>query len=244
MPYARSRSDKGKAAALVALLHAGLGAVFLWGLAGGSARNAVEALKSFNVLPPPSPPSQEPPPSHASSAAKEEAAPPDLRAKPAPVVVPPPAVPLPLPSPIAIADERAPVEGTERSAGAAAVAGPGTGAGGEGSGFGGGGPGGRGLGNGGGLGTGARLLSGNLSRRDYRHLRSFGVPSGRATLALTVTPSGRLAACTPIKGSGSAELDAELCALLMGRSRWAPAIDRRGEPVTVQLRYTAVWNRD
>ena len=71
-----------------------------------------------------------------------------------------------------------------------------------------------------------------------------GVPSGRATLALTVTPSGRLAACTPIQGSGSAELDAELCALLMSRSRWAPAIDRRGEPVTVQLRYTAVWNRD
>lgn len=229
---------------MVAALHAALGAALLFGLAGGSVRKVGDALKSFDVLPP-LPPVREPPPPASASAARDEAGAPDLKARPAPVIAPPPAVELPLPSPVPTADERAPMEGSDPSAGAAAVAGPGSGAGGSGTGFGGGGQGGEGngSGSGGGLGAEARLLSGNLVRSDYRQLRGYGIPSGRAVLALTVGASGRLTACTPVQGSGSPPLDGALCAILMGRSRWSPALDGSGRPVSVQLRYTAVWNR-
>lgn len=245
MPYVRDRSDRGKAAVLVAALHAALGAALLWGLAGGSAKRAVEALKSFDVRDPPLAVKEEPPPQPAREAGQDQPAPADLKARPAPVVAPAPAIPLPLPSPVPTADEAAPVTGSAPSAGAAAVPGPGTGAGGAGSGFGGGGAGGAGTGgSGGSLGVEARLLRGMQSRLDSRLLDTLAGNRGELPMALTVGASGRVTRCVPLGTTGNPALDGELCRRMAERSRWSPARDRAGRPVPVSVRYTATWSRN
>ena len=242
MPYVRSKADRGKAAALVVAFHAALGLALVTGLAGETVRRASDSLPTFDVLS--EPPEEKPPVATDSAAAPEdEAAAPNLRAAPAPIVASPPCVPLPSPSPLPVSEQNAPAQGSDPQPGAAAEAGPGTGAGGSGEGFGGGGTGGTGSGSGAGLGSEARLLSGNLTRRDYRRIRSFGSPRGQAVLGITVGRDGRLTGCMPIASSGNPDLDRELCTLL-GRTRWAPALDRAGEPVSVALRYVATWDRD
>lgn len=242
MPWQPPRTDRTKSLALVLLLHAGLGAGLIWGLAGEPLRQASEALTTFDVLPPPPPPPPEPV-REEESAAEREAGEPDLLAKPAPVVVPPPPVRLPVPPPLPTADDSAPVTGTAPSAGAGQVDGSGRGANGTGDGTGGGGSGGSGAGAGGGLGSEARLLSGNLTRRDYRLIRGFGAPRGQAVLAIEVNAQGRLTRCLPFASSGNPALDGELCRLL-SRTRWSPARDRDGRAVPVALRYVARWDRD
>ncbi|NJC04580.1 protein TonB [Sphingomonas kaistensis] len=221
------------------LLHLGLGAALLHGLAGEPLRRAQEALTTFNV-PPPALPEPEPPPERQAPAEAREEGVTDLAARPAPVVQPVPEVRLPTPPTLRTADEEAPVTGTAPSAGAGRVAGPGGGSGAGGDGSGGGGSGGAGSG---GIGSEARLLSGNLSRGDYRRIRGFGAPRGSAVLAIEVSASGQLTRCLPFSSSGNPALDAELCRLL-GRTRWEPARDRGGNPVPVALRYVATWNRD
>ena len=239
MPYVRSKADRGKALVLVVAVHAALALAVLSGPGRPALEQAVEQFRTFDVrqeAPPPPPP----PDPATAAAAPDEAAAPGLRAEPSPVVVPPSPVRLPVPSPVATSEQAAPTEGSNRTAGASDQPGSGTGANGSVSGFGGGGSGGTGAG---GLGAEARLLSGNLSRRDYRRIRSFGAPRGQAVLAITVGPEGRLTSCASFTGSGNPELDNELCALL-ARTRWSPALDRRGEPVSVALRYVATWDRD
>lgn len=233
--------DRTKALVMVVALHLALGAALVFGLAGEPLRRSVEALTTFDVplaLPPPPP---EPVVVQQQPAARKEAGPPDREARPAPVVQPKPEVRLPLPPTLPTADETAPVSGTAPSAGASREAGPGRGAGGSGNGLGGGGGGGAGAG--GGLGSEARLLSGNLSRGDYRRIRGFGAPRGSAVLAIEVGADGRLTRCLPFTSSGHPALDGELCRLL-GRTRWQPALDRAGTPVPVALRYVATWERD
>ncbi|WP_284274611.1 energy transducer TonB, partial [Sphingomonas astaxanthinifaciens] len=119
----------------------------------------------------------------------------------------------------------------------------GRGANGSGDGTGGGGNGGSGSGPGGGLGSNARLVSGNLSRGDYRRIRGYGAPRGQAVLALEVGADGRVSRCQPYSTSGTPALDGELCRLL-SRTRWEPARDTAGRPVAVALRYVATWDRD
>lgn len=238
MPYARSKADRNKAVALVLLVHAALALAVLAGPGEPVTPRLAERLRTFDVT-------QDVPPGPALEPSRESAAPDDagapaLESRPSPIVAPPPAVRLPSPDDMAVADEATHVDGTDRTAGAAGQPGIGQGAGGTGSGFGGGSSGGDGAG---GLGVGARLLSGNLTRRDYRHIRSFGSPAGRAVLEIEVGPDGRLTACAPLVGSGSPDLDDELCALL-SRTRWSPALDRSGRPVSVSLRYVATWDRD
>jgi protein TonB len=241
MPWQPPRHDRKKAAALVVALHIALGAALISGLAARPIRHVTEALTTFDVTVPPPPPPMIEPPKKAEAAAKREVGAPDLEAKPAPVVLPPPVIPLPQPSPLPTADESAPVTGAAASAGAGQVAGPGRGANGTGSGTGGGGNGGTGAGSG--LGSEARLISGNLTRSDYRRIRSFGALRGQATLAIEVSVAGQLSRCMPLSSSGDPALDQELCRLL-GRTRWLPARDRNGQAVPVALRYVATWDRD
>lgn len=239
MAYRADPRDRAKAVAIVLVLHAALGAGLVLGLAGDRVRQVAESLKSFDVLEPPPPPRPEQPPPSKSESAKDEAAPPDLRAKPAPVVAPPPVRPLPIPSPVRTSDERAPVEGADRSAGAAAIAGPGSGAGGTGSGFGGGGA---GTGSGG-LGREARYIPGSARSRLPRSvIMTAPSPTGRLPLKLSITPSGRVGSCEPLATSGSSLLDSELCRSVTMHSRWTPATDRNGRPVTVELVFNATWS--
>ena len=245
MAYRADPRDRAKSLAMVVVLHAGLGAALVFGLAGDKVREVAESLKSFDVRELPPPPEPEPPPKDESdSAQKDQAAPPDLRAKPAPVVAPKPPHPLPVPSPVRTSDERAPIEGADRSAGAAAVAGPGSGAGGSGSGsgFGGGGSGGAGSGTGG-LGREARYVPGSArSRLPHSIIMTAPSPTGRLPLRLSITPQGRVGSCVPLSTSGSTRLDAELCRSVSAHSRWVPATDRSGRPITVELVFNATWS--
>lgn len=240
MPYARDKADQGKSIALVAGIHLALGAVLIGGLGADPVREAADALTSIDVslLPTPQPP---PSPESEDSGAREEAAPENIRSKPLPLQAPVPRVPVP--SPTAAAEVSAQETGTDRTAGAADRVGPGTGAGGDGSGFGGGGTGGSGAGPGGGIGSPAKLLRGMRSRLDESLLRGFATDRGSAVLNLTIGTDGRVERCTVAESTGSAPLDAELCSRMASRSRWAPAQDRTGRPIPVNVRYTAVWSR-
>ena len=244
MPYAVDKRDRAKAAALVVALHVALGAALVFGLAGGELAKKEPELAMFDLQAPSPPPiTPDPPPDREADAAKEAAGAPDLRAKPAPVVAPRPRVRLRQPSPVRTSDERAPVERADRSAGAAATPGPGRGAGGTGDGFGGGGSGGLGAGSGSGLGSPARLLGGNRARLPSSFLLAIGMPRGQASLLLTVAATGRVVGCQVTAGSGNVALDGELCRIMVTQSRWEPARDIAGRPVTVQVGYTSTWNR-
>nr|WP_314445989.1 hypothetical protein [uncultured Sphingomonas sp.] len=237
-PQERGR-DRTKALVLVVALHLGLGAALVLGLAGEPLKRSVEALTTFDV-PLPSVPPPEPAPRDQDSAEERDEGATDLEARPAAVVRTPPEVRLPVPPVLRTADEAAPEPGTSPSAGSGSMAGQGQGSGLAGSGAGGGGNGGQGRG---GLGSEARLLSGNLSRGDYRRIRGFGAPRGSAVLALDIGADGRVTRCLPVATSGNAALDGELCRLL-GRTRWEPARDRGDTPVPVALRYVATWDRN
>lgn len=228
-----TRADRAKAIFAVAAVHLGMaGLLLLGGDAAEAPLSGQPPTQLIDVrLPPPPPPPPEP-----AAQPEREAGAAGLKADPAPIVLPPPRIALPVLNPLPVA----PVAGTGSAPSAgAASAGTGPGAGGTGDGRGGGGAGG-----GGGIGENAQLLYGGLNRRDYRRLRSYAAPSGRATLAILIGPDGRVAECSTRQSSGDPGLDAALCDILQPRMRWAPARDRNGRPLTVGIIYTAVWSRD
>lgn len=236
MAYAPSnRADRSKAILAAAMVHLGMaGLLLLEDNAAGPPMTGQPATTLIDItIPPPPPPL--PPPEPAVKPDREAGAA-GLKAEPTPIVLPPPRIALPAVNPL----PAAPVAGSGSAASAgSASAGSGPGAGGAGDGRGGGG-----AGEGGGIGENARLMSGGLNRHDYRYLRAFDAPSGRAVLAILVGPDGRIVECSTRQSSGNPALDAALCAILQPRMRWAPARDRGGRPLTVGIFYTAVWSRD
>lgn len=233
-----TRAERAQAIAAVAAVHLALGALALSSSRHVAAPGESPPIRVIDIALPEPPPPPPPPPPRERRAAEREAGAPGRKAEPTPVVAPAPRIELP-PRPIIPA---APVAGAGSAPSAgAALAGSGTGAGGSGSGAGGGG---RGSDGGGAIGEQAELLYGGLNRRDYRRLRAFAVPAGRAVLDLRVGPDGRVAQCAIRQSSGAPELDAGLCALLGPRMQWRPARDRAGRPITVGILYTAVWSRD
>lgn len=175
------------------------------------------------------------PPEEPGKAAEEEGAA-GKKAEPTPVVAPKPRIEVPANPPVAAA----PIAGTGSATTAgAATSGTGPGAGGSGTGRGGGGGGG-----GGGIGAEARLLGGNSSRLPSSLLRVFAADRGFGQLLLTVAESGRVTDCSVLQSTGDSQVDAALCSLMIRRSRWSPARDRQGNPITVKIRYTATWSKD
>ena len=219
-------SDRVRSLAATLAVHLALGAILLTGLALKVERDRDEALKTFNVAPPPPPP---PSVERSSKAPADQPAPAGKKANPSPIVAPPARIPAPQPI---IA---APLPGTgAASTAGAAVAGTGTGAGGNGAGRGGGGA---------GIGTGARLLSGNRARLPRQMLSAFAADRGFAHLLLTISDTGRVTGCTPFQGTGNGAVDDALCRIMIDQSRWAPALDTNGKPISVQLRYTSIWSK-
>ena len=234
--YRTSRSDRAKAAGAALAVHVVLGAAFFVGLATDLERRQSESLRTFDVIEPPPPPVIEPPPSD-SEAARGDPGAAGRKSEPTPVVAPEPAIAIPVPSPVPAAPVAG--QGSAPKSGAAAE-GSGTGAGGTGTGRGGGGSGGSGTG----LGSEARLLGGNRSRLPSRLLRVFAADRGYAHLLLNVSGAGRVIGCDVLRGTGSQPVDQALCNVMLRQSRWAPARDRQGRPITVQVRYTATWSKD
>ncbi len=225
-----TRAERAKAIAAVAAIHIALAALVFSKSRAVPGISAQAPTQLIDVTLPPPP---QPPPKPAARPEREEGAV-GKKANPSPIVLPPPRIALPASNPL----PTAPVAGSGSATSAgSATAGTGPGAGGTGSGSGGGGAGGE-------IGEDARLLSGGLSRRDYRRLRDFAAPSGRAVLAILITGDGRVARCSVRQSSGDPALDTALCAILQPRMVWAPARDRNGRPLTVGIIYTAVWSRD
>lgn len=233
MPVDRFMSDprdRARSIAATVIVHLVLGTALLTGLALHPGRRAEDSLKTFDVAPAPPPPvAAEPSPTPRT---KERAAPEGREAQATPVVAPP--ARLPTVQPIAAA----PVAGSAASPDAgAAFSGVGTGAGGLGS------RGGRGGDGRGEIGTGARLISGNRGRLPGRLLRPFAADRGYADLLLTVGESGRVTGCSILTSSGSSAVDDAFCNVMLGQSRWSPALDTAGRPIAVQLRYTSTWSK-
>lgn len=231
--YRQGNPDRAKAAAAALVVHVAIGAAFLTGLVTNVSQRPSEVLQTFDVTEPPPPPiifpvEEEPAPKGDPGEAGK-------KAEATPIVVPPPKVEVPARSPVAAA----PVAGLGAAPSAgAATAGAGTGAGGSGTGLGGGGRGGSGIG------SEARLLSGNRSRLSRHLLRQFAVDHGYAHLFLTISPTGRVTNCSVQQGTGSPQVDQQMCAIMLNQSRWTPARDRQGRPIAVQVRYTSTWRKN
>jgi protein TonB len=229
--YRTSGKERARAALAAVAVNAALGLAFLTGLAlrdDGPQRDS--PLVTFDVSNPP-PPQPEPEPERDRPEPEPEGAA-GKKAEATPVVAPP----SPIPSPQPAAEK--PAQGSASTSGAAS-AGSGPGAGGSGSGSGGGGSGG-----GGGIGSEARLLGGNRSRLPSSLLRTIPQERGYAHLLLTVGPAGRVAECGVLTSSGYPAIDQSLCAVMVQGSRWQPARDRAGRPITVKVRYTATWSKN
>lgn len=229
-----TRPDKAKAIAAVAAVYAAIiGAVLLMPgdspLKVGESRPTV--LIDVKELPEPQPPPEEKP----GKAELEEGAA-GKKAEPTPIVAPKPVIEVPAKPPVVAA----PIAGTGNATTAgAATSGTGPGAGGSGTGRGGGGSGG-----GGGIGSDARLLGGNSSRLPSRLLRGFDADRGYGFLLLTISEGGRVSDCSILQSTGNGAVDQALCGIMIRQSRWEPARDKQGRPVSVKLRYTATWNKN
>lgn len=228
-----TRGERARAAAAAIAVNLFLGIAFVTGLALREDGRPADSLETFDVaLPPPPPPPVVEKPQAVEAAPKKEGAE-GRKAEASPVV----AQPSPIPRPTPVVAAPMPAAGTQASAGAG-ERGSGPGSGGSGTGGGGGGDG------GGGLGSEAQLLGGNRARLPSSLLRTIPQERGYAHLLLTVGPEGRVGGCEVLTSSGYAAVDQALCGVMMSRSRWAPARDRAGRPVTVKLRYTATWSKN
>ena len=229
-----TRPDRAKAIAGIVVVYALIaGAVLLMPSDSPLRIAEQEPTDLIDIKPLPEP---QPPPEEEPGKAEEEEGAAGRKAEPTPVVAPKPAVVVPATPPV----PAAPIAGTgSASTAGAATAGTGPGAGGSGTGRGGGGGGG-----GGGIGSEARLLGGNSSRLPSRLLRVFAADQGYGHLWLTISESGRVTDCSVLQTTGDAQVDQELCSLMIRQSRWAPARDRQGRPLAVRVRYTATWRKD
>jgi protein TonB len=229
-----TRPDKAKAIAGVALVYALIVSAALLMPSDSPSRigeREPTVLIDVKDLPEPQPPPREDP----GKAELDEGAA-GKKAEPTPIVAPKPAVELPATPPVATG----PIAGTGSATTAGATdSGTGSGAGGSGTGRGGGGSGG-----GGGIGTEARLLGGNSSKLPSRLLRVFTAERGYGFLWLTVAENGRVSECSVLQSTGDAQVDQALCGLMIRQSRWEPARDRQGNPITVKVRYTATWKKN
>lgn len=217
--------DRARSVAATALIHLALATALLTGLKLHRERPPEDVMKAFDVMPPPVPPPVDPAP---SPGIQESPAPAGRKADPSPIVAPPARIPTVQPLVAATVAG----DGSASRAGAAA-SGSGSGSGGM------------GIGGGGGraIGTKARLLSGNRGRVPRHMLKSFARDNGFAHLLLTIGETGSVTGCSVIQGTGNLTVDQALCQIMVSQSRWSPALDTTGRPISVQLRYTSVWRK-
>jgi protein TonB len=221
------RPDRAKAIAAVVAVHAALAFVILTGLNVRMVGQAVDQLKTFNIVEPVPPPVPQPRPRPQPQPRPEkEAGAPARKAEPTPVVAPPPRIPAPSPVPAA----RIAGTGSQAPSGAAA-AGSGTGAGGYGNGPGGGGTAGF---------TPARKLT-KIPDREYRRFASSGISSGSVAISIRVNPDGSVSNCRIVRSSGSSYADSLMCELTQQYVRFSPARDASGRAISQDVTWVPNW---
>jgi protein TonB len=221
------RPDRAKAIAAVVAVHAALAFVILTGLNVRMVGQAVDQLKTFNIVEPVPPPVPQPRPRPQPQPRPEkEAGSPARKAEPTPVVAPPPRIPAPSPVPAA----RIAGTGSQAESGAAA-AGTGTGAGGYGNGPGGGGTAGF---------TPARKLT-KIPDREYRRFASSGISSGSVAISIRVNPDGSVSNCRIVRSSGSSYADSLMCELTQQYVRFSPARDASGRAISQDVTWVPNW---
>lgn len=234
-PWSRERLVS---AAGVALVHALAGYALITGLKFELPQRVAEELKLIEVLPPPDPPKPETKIPHKvkSERPEGEASPPNLRAEPTQIVLPPPPIKVPTPNPMPVA----PIAGvgSASSAGSADIPGPGYGAGGWGDGR---GAGGSGDGDGAGGWTPPRLRKGRIRDSDYPPAAGEEGIGGTVGVRFRVAPDGRVSACEIERSSGSPALDDTTCRLIVQRFRYEPSRDPSGRPVPATIVQNHSW---
>jgi protein TonB len=224
------RRGRATAVAAVVAVHVALAAIILSGLNVRMVSQAVERLKTFDIVepPPPAPPPNLPPPKPKSEQAKREAGAPAKKAEPTPVVAPPPKIPAPSPIPAA----KIAGIGNAPSSGAG-TSGTGTGAGGAGYGPGSGGSGGF---------TPAQKIT-KIPNGEYRRLVSIsGMERGTVGVAIRVTAQGLATNCRVVRSSGSPMADALMCQLTEQYVRFRPARDPNGRAVAQDITWYPNWD--
>lgn len=239
MYASRSWSRERVASALgVALVHALLGYALINGLKFELPQRVAEELKLIDVVPPPGPPRPETRILHKVKAKRPEgeASPPNLRAEPTQIVLPPPKIEVPTPNPVPVA----PIAGTGNapSAGSADIPGPGFGAGGWGDGR---GAGGYGDGDGAGGWTPPRLRKGRIRNSDYPRAAGEEGLGGTVGVRFVVEADGRVSRCDVARSSGSSVLDDTTCRLIVERFRYDPSRDPDGRPVPATIVQNHTW---
>ena len=217
-----------------------LAALLLYGLAGTGVvlPQFPASLVSIALDNPP------PPERHLKASASADngrAAPPSLKAEAAAVKRPEQILVPPRPIPAAIV----PAQAVGIKAGAAVQPGPGSGAfglgNGTGSGTGGNGPG-AGSGDGDGGGSDAEWTGGKIKNGDYpKSLREAHI-SGTTVTQVAVGLNGRATSCRVIRTSGSRELDATTCQLILQRFKFKPARSAAGQPIGGSIEYEQEWD--
>lgn len=212
MAYADQKMSSSRITAIVvvALLHALLGYAFVSGLALKVAKQAVQDLKTFDVIEEPPPPEEEPPP------------PPEtpVPVQPPPVVSPPPIVRTNTPPPpvatVNVAPPAPPITYTAPPAPPAPVAPPPPP------------PPPRKVQE-----ARARGNPGSwVTDSDYPSSALRAEESGTTGFRLEIGTNGRVTSCTVTSSSGSSALDAATCRLIRSRARFTPAKDSSGNPTT------------
>ena len=215
-----NRASVGSIAA-VAAIHAGVGALLVFGLTvSGAMPDIITRLpaKDIRDVPPPPPP---PPPPENTATPKESTVPPvftpvpKLDLKPTPPIIDttdliPPPIPspqpgrgeivLPKPAPPAPTPSFEPVSARPKND-------PG------------------------------RWLSNN----DYRPSWTRRELTGLAKFRLEIAANGRVSNCTVTGSTGHSELDAATCSLVSKRARFEPARGGNGEPVAGSYTGSVLW---
>lgn len=239
--------DRMTSALGVAIFHALIGYAFIAGLGFDVVATVRDELKTFDVtetLPPP--PEVVLPPAEKGQSQKRQtpdpegaASPANLRDTPSPIVAPVPEIRLPIPPPVTAAPVAG--QGNADAAGAADVPGPGTGRGGIGTGL---GSGRHGMGTGGGGGgeeTPPRWIRGRIRNSDYPRAAADAGIGGTVSVRYAVAPSGRVTDCDVTRSSGSAELDATTCRLIIQRFRFEPSRNAAGRPILSFIAENHTW---
>jgi protein TonB len=235
--YLPRRRPRLSVVAAVFALHLIAAALLIRAFAPDFARDLVRpATEAFNVsvMVPTPQPSPEPPPKAASAEREGAAAPAGKRARPREVAAPKPAIVL-----SAAQAPVVPAKGLEDSAGAR-ESGEGAGAGGAGQGTGAGAEG-TGTGTGGSRVKAVKIAGDIVSARDYpKATRALRLGSS-VTVALTVSPEGRVSDCRILRPSRDPEADRITCRLASQRFRFRPAHDADGTSISSVYGWQQRW---